>query len=313
MTAPLLAALVFAVVVGLNDGAALLGSNLAGKAVRPLSGTLVMTVALLVVPGVIGTKVAETLAEGLVGFDDAEGERALLVALVVTIGLVLAAARLGLPTSVTHALTGAMVGAALGTGLAIDVGGVVRVMMALALVPLVAGVAAVGVTVVIVRTRLRSHIGDHLRRLHAAGYVVASVAYAANDGQKLHAVAAIALGTVPSELGFPVSAALAILFAAGSVMGVSRLAARFRRLLPARPLNTVVAGYAAGLSVLASATAGAPVSMSHATSAGLVGSAAAIGSYRHVRWERTVPIVAAWVTTLPAALVIATVLSALAR
>jgi PiT family inorganic phosphate transporter len=302
-----LTALMFAFVVGANDGAALLGANLTGKAIRPLLGALVTAAAIVIVPAFLGTPVADTLAHGLVMFDAPEGPHALLIAVIVTIGIVLVSSRLGLPTSVTQALTGAMIGAAFGAGLAIDLVGAARVLLALALVPLMTGAAALVVTVVIVRMRMPSHVGDHLRRLHMVGYVVASTAYAANDAQKLHAVAAIALGTTPGRLGIAITSLLAMLFAAGTLFGVRGMALRFRRLLPGRPMNTVIADYSAGLSVLASATVGAPVSMSHATAAGLVGSAAVLDTYRRVRWDQALRIGATWVTTLPAAMVISAV------
>jgi PiT family inorganic phosphate transporter len=313
MSLILLVALGFAFIVGSNDGAALLGANLTGKAVRPLAGLAVLMVALVAVPMILGTSVADTLATGLVAFDAAEGPRAILVAVTVTIGLIYVSSRLGLPTSVTQALAGAMIGAGIGAGLRVDLAAFGRVVLSLALVPLVAGIASLVVTIALVRLRVRGDLTEHLRRLHVASYLLSAIAYAANDGQKMLAVLAIALGTSPAALG-PVSvAALAACFAAGTIFGLRRLAARFGRLLPGRPLNAIVAGYAAGLSVLASALFGAPVSMSHATTAGLIGSATVIETYRRVRWEQVVRIGMTWLTTMPAATLIAAVVAATVR
>ncbi len=313
MSALFLLSLAFAFIVGSNDGAALIAANLTGKAVRPLPGVAMLALAIVIVPLVLGTSVADTIAHGLVSFNAVDGRRALAVAVSVTIGLVYVSTRLGLPTSVTQALTGAMIGAGLGAGLAVDLGTFGRVLLGLALVPLVAGVAAVVVTRALVRLRVRGGLRNHLRYLHAASYLLSVIAYAANDGQKMMAVLAIALSVAPGALGVPQLLGLAVMFAAGTAFGVRRLAARFGRLLSNRPLNTIVAGYAAGLAVLGSAFAGAPVSMSHATTAGLIGSATVLETYRRVRWEQAMRISATWLTTLPAATVVAALIAATIR
>ena len=308
-----LLSLAFAFIVGSNDGASLLAANLTGKAVRPLPGMLVLAVAIVVVPLVLGTSVAQTIASGLVSFNASEGQRALAIAVSVAIGLIYVSSRLGLPTSVTQALTGAMIGAGLGAGLAVDLGAYGRVLIGLALVPLVAGAAAIVVTRALIRLRVRGGLREHLRYLHAGSYLLSVIAYAANDGQKMMAVLAIAMSVAPSTLRVPELVGLAAMFSLGTAYGVRRLAARFGRLLPNRPLNTIVAGYSAGLAVLASSFAGAPVSMSHATTAGLIGSATVIETYRRVRWEQAIRIGATWITTLPAATILGALFAATIR
>jgi PiT family inorganic phosphate transporter len=115
-------------------------------------------------------------------------------------------------------------------------------------------------------------------------------------------------------VNLPLVLGAAILFGLGTAVGVRRLAARLgRKLFLVRPLNIVVAGYAAGLAVLASAAAGAPVSMSHATTAGLVGSEVVLETYRRVRWEQVIRVGATWVTTVPGAVILAAVVAAVVR
>lgn len=308
-----LLSLAFAFIVGSNDGAALLAANLTGKAVRPVQGLAVLALAIVVVPLVLGTSVADTIAHGLVSFNASEGQRALAIAVAVAIALIYVSSRLGLPTSVTQALTGAMIGAGIGAGLTVDLAAFGRVLLGLAIVPLVAGAAAIVVTRALIRLPVRGGLRDHLRHLHVGSYLLSVIAYAANDGQKMMAVLAIAMSVAPADLRVPQLVALAIMFSLGTAYGVRRLAARFGRLLPHRPLNTIVAGYAAGLAVLGSAFAGAPVSMSHATTAGLIGSATVIETYRRVRWEQAIRIGATWLTTLPAATILAALIAATIR
>jgi PiT family inorganic phosphate transporter len=116
ITPLVVAALAFAVITGANDGASLVGTNLASKAFSPTAAIVLLVVAVIFGPFVLGTAVATTLARGLVGFEGRSGDVALFIAVVVAVGLVYGVGHFGLPTSVTHALTGAIIGVGLGAG-----------------------------------------------------------------------------------------------------------------------------------------------------------------------------------------------------
>lgn len=305
-----LAAAFFALVSGANDGASLLASNLSSKAMRPLVALLLLVVAIVVGPFVLGTGVATTLAHGLVGFEGADGAGALFLAVVVTVVLLGALARFGLPTSVTQALTGAIIGIGIGRGLPVDWGVVLRVILVLVAAPFVAGLLGLVAALALERLRPRGDVRTHLRILHAGAYLGQCVAYAANDAQKMVAIFAVALGIASSRVGveWPVQLATGALFFVGTLVGVSRLGNRLSRLMPVRPLNAISAGYGSAVAVLGSAAIGAPVSLTQSTASALVGSEAGLASYRRVRWDQAVRILSAWVTTFPAALACAIVI-----
>ena len=301
------AAAAFAVISGANDGASLIATNLSSKAMRPLTALLLLVAAVVAGPFLLGTAVATTLAHGLVGFDQAGGDEALLLAISVTVGLLFVLSRLGLPSSGTHALTGAIIGIGIGRGLPVDVGVVGKVIIVLVAAPIAAGLLGATLAVVLVRFPVGGDIRRHLRRLHAVSFACQCVAYAANDCQKMIALFAVALELVATrvELEPAVQVTIGVLFFVGTLIGVSGLGARVGKLLPVRPMTAIGAGYASSVAVLGSALLGAPVSIVQSSASGLVGSEAALASYRRVRWEQAIRILSTWVTTLPTALALA--------
>lgn len=309
------AAGLFAVVTGANDGASLIATNLSSKAMRPLVALGVLVVAVMIGPFILGTAVATTLARGLVGFNASGGQEALVLAVVVAIGVMIVLARLGLPSSVTQALTGAIIGIGIGRNLPVDGGVVGKVLLVLILAPVVAGGLGLVFAALLERLRPRADMRGHLRRLHAASFLCQCVAYAGNDSQKMMAIFAVAFGAVSTtvQVVAPVQVAIGILFCLGTLMGVSGLGNRVGRLLPIRPLNAISAGFGSSVAVFGSALLGSPVSMAQSSAAALVGSETHLATYRRVRLEQAIRILSTWVTTLPTSLGLAAIVGFVTR
>ncbi|MFI6818412.1 inorganic phosphate transporter [Nonomuraea sp. NPDC050328] len=144
---------------------------------------------------------------------------------------------------------------------------------------------------------------------HLPAYGLQCLAYAVNDGQKMIAVAGVAIevarqgpgGVGPVGLTPGWMALLVMVFLAGAMTSLPGVGARLGRgLVLARPLHLVSAGTAAAGAVLGSSALGGPVSMTQSVAAGIVGAAAGEGS-RRVRWQGVLTIATAWLLTLPAA------------
>lgn len=297
-----LAAVAFALATGANDGATLVAINLPNPAIRPPAAVAILAVAVAVVPLVAGARVAETLALGLVSFEGGGAEGHLLGAVVAALAVVFVLARRGLPTSLTLALLGAIVGTGLGLGLAVSWAAVAAVVLIGLATPAVSFIAGL----LTARAFGLSPGGDartQLRVLGAISFVLQSIAYAANDGQKMLAVLATALGLgvnrrIVVDPGPQIL--LGVLFALGTLAGIERFAGRLgRSILPVRARHVVASELASAASVLVSAGLGAPVSMTQASTASLVGAGASETVWR-VRWEQATRIGGAWVLTLPA-------------
>jgi inorganic phosphate transporter, PiT family len=296
------AVVVFCLVTGANDGAAL--ASMSARVVPGSLGVamLVLTTAVVAAP-LVTVHVAVTLAERLVGFEAGAGQLSMLVAVTVSVGVVGLLAARGEPTSLTLALVGALGGAGLGSGLPVAWTWLFGVLLAAAIAPVAAAMLASAGTRVAALVPTRRPLRSRLRFGHRVGFALQAVAYATNDAQKMLAVAAIALPGLlalegPSPLGL---LGIGVLFLVGSIAGLRRVGRTLSdSVLPVRPPSAVAAELSSGTAVLLSSFVGAPVSMTQSITGGLLGSSVRTG-YRSVRWGVALRLVRAWIVTLPAA------------
>jgi inorganic phosphate transporter, PiT family len=303
-------ALGFAAVNGLNDGASLLSAALRGPVLRPLVAVGLLAAALVATPILLGTAVATTLAGRLVRFEGDGGNVGIVVAVATTVAVVGVLSRLGLPTSLTLALVGAITGAGIGLGMPVSYGVLGVVIAAGLAAPLVGGVGGWLVSVAAGRRRRHGDALQRIRRLHVGGFSAQCLAYGANDGQKMLAVYAVAMGSAGDvRLDVAQLALLTVVFTVGLLAGIRRVARTLLDdVLLVRPAHAVAAEVSSAGAVLASAAVGAPVSMTQSLTGGLVGAGIA-ESYLRVRWRAAGRLLLAWVVTLPASLMIAALLA----
>jgi inorganic phosphate transporter, PiT family len=299
----------FCVVTGVNDGAAM-SAGAARIAMSSVVFNLALLTAGLVVVPLVHSQVAVTLAQRLTGSGGLDAA-AVLIVIGSTILVVGWLSHRGQPTSLTLALIGALAGAAVGVGDRPDGWIVAQVLGIAALAPFVAGGLAVVITNVAALLTVPGSRAAVIRWGHRITLVGQAGAYAANDGQKLLAVAVLAMPAMfdlhePSPLPL---LALAVLFALGTLAGLRRVSRTLAEgLVPVRPIGTVIAGCSASGTVLVSAAVGAPISMTQALAGGLIGSGS-IARYRSVRWRAALQLLQAWAVTLPAAFGLAALLA----
>lgn len=297
-------AAVFAVLNGANDGGAMLAAALKARGLRLIVSLGLLSAALVVVPLVIGMRVADTLTSGLVTADRATQPWLIGVGVVAAIVVVGALTAASLPTSLTLGMVGGIVGAGIGRGFPVMAGEVVRVLLIGIAAPVVGGLLAMGLARVVALV-LAVGDGARLGRLHRIGAVIQAVAYATNDGQKMVAVLAV----TSIGVGVPTLIAVAILFAIGTMLGIRAAATTLgSQILRASPREEVTAQLASSVAVLGSAALGAPVSMTQALSGGLIGTGMLRGR-RQVRWQVARQLALAWMMTLPSAAVVGAVVA----
>lgn len=306
----------FAVLTGLNDGATILAASLRVPILRPLTRVVALAAAVAVVPLVLGVAVATTFTVRLVAFRGRSGEVAFVLAVVSAMAVVLILGRRGLPTSLTLALVGAIAGSGLGSRSPVAWHAVGFTLLLAAAAPLLASVAAFGCVQVLFGARSSGPVGPRVALTDRIGFGLQCLAYALNDGQKMIAVGALAAGSgVAVSAGVTVGPmlALATCFSVGCLLGVRRAAASLGSgLFLVRPVHAVSATVSSAAVVLGGALFGAPMSMTQAIAAGLVGSGARDGHGR-VRWHHAARIAGAWVLTLPTAFVLAAAAAAAVR
>lgn len=288
----------FALVSGMNDGGALLATGLKLPTVRPATGIATMVVLLALVP-LATHQVALTFVNRLAGFGGPGGRTAMTIAVVCALVVVTVLSVKGRPTSLTLAIVGGLTGAGLGWGLPVSLPYVALVLSFGLAAPIVGGLAAWAVTALLIKVSTAQGLADW----HRAGFLLQTVAYAANDGQKMLAVFMIALGF--SDASLPYTTLVAVLFGLGALYGLPKAGRTLsREIIAFRPLHGVAAELSAGAAVLGCSAVGMPVSMTQAVAGGLIGAGVVRGGGR-VRWYAAVKIVMAWLFTLPASAVLA--------
>jgi PiT family inorganic phosphate transporter len=302
----------FAMVSGANDGGALVSSGMQLRSVSLIGAIGMVALALVMVPLLLGTGVATTLATALLEPQGGtEARLAFVVAVVAAVVVVAALTRSGVPTSLTLALIGGIAGAAVGFGLTVEWRTVGVVLLIALLAPLAGGVLAWGLIRPLRHLPLRSSTA-RLAWGHRLAYSAQCVAYAANDGQKALAILAIAAGTATPRVTPRLDhlVVLAALFSVGLILGVRRVAAKLARAVaPVRPLEAVSVEAGSAMAVLCCTALGAPVSMTQSISGALVGAGLSHG-FGRVRWQGVTQVAIAWIVTLPAAAALASVAAA---
>jgi PiT family inorganic phosphate transporter len=307
-------AVAFAFVSGANDGGTLVALGTRTGALSVLAGVLVLSAAVGAVPAAMGTRVATTLARGLVSFEDGGGRVAFLAAAAAALFVVLVLSRRGLPTSLTLALTGSIVGVGIGAGLRLSWATVGYVLAASLLGPLAASLVGY-----VVAPSMRSALGSpssreaRTGRLQRLGFVVQSLAYGANDAEKMVAFAAVATGASldPVRPHLLDQGAVAVCFAAGALFAVRRLSNRVtEQMVRVRREGSLSAILASSAVVFAGSAVGIPLSSTQAATAGLLGGTERLTPHR-ARLQQVFALGIGWAVTLPSAALLGALLGLL--
>ena len=308
--AVVLTALVFDFTNGFHDTANAMATSIATGALRPRVAVVLAGV-LNLVGAFLSVQVALTISSGLV--DEARITPAVIFGgLVGAILWNLVTWLLGLPSSSSHALFGGLIGATwvfAGTG-AINFSTVAgKVLLPLALSPVVAGVVALSATWIAYRIAARGDRRTITRGFQRAQIVSASMialAHGTNDAQKTMGVITLTLitvGLLPAHSAPPlwvvVAAGLAI--AAGTAMGGWRIIHTLgRRISDIESPQGFAAETASAAVILSAAHLGFALSTTQVASGAVLGSAAGRRA-GPVHWRVAGRMVAVWLLTLPAA------------
>ncbi len=311
----LVAACLFGLVSGFNDGGNLLASFMSGRVITPPMAAALLLVS-LAGPLVIGTAVARTIGANVVDLRG-QGELGYILIVLSPLSVVLFSWRAGIPTSMTLALVGGMLGWVLASGghATVHWSGVARV-----LVGMPVSVLGGGLLALLVYWATRKLLGTQphaamleLARLQLVTAAVQAFAYGANDMEKSVGLIAVGLSfgnhqqAVVFSNPIPIIGAFG-LFYVGALVGGWRVASRIGfGVLRVRPVQALAQQLASGTVVAALATAGAPVSMTQTIDGGLVGVGAALRASA-VRWGIVREMLGSWLLTLPLAVAVAAAL-----
>lgn len=308
-------ALGFALTNGFHDASNAVATLVATRAARPLQAIVLASVFNLLGPLLIGAAVADTIG-GIVTVDPEDAVQVIAAGLIAAVGWNLITWRRGLPSSSSHALVGGLVGAALVQGGADAVNwggfeglhpvGVVGTLVALAISPLLGGIAALVLIRAVRRAARRAT--RRWQSVAGNGQWVTSAALAfshgANDAQKsVGVVAAILLadGQIDS-LSAPtwVVLACAVALTAGTALGGWRIIRTVgMRIYPIQSIDGLASQSASSGVIFGASLLGAPTSTTQIVTSSVVGVGGGRKRWRHVNWAIVRETGLAWLITLP--------------
>jgi PiT family inorganic phosphate transporter len=268
-----------------------------------------------------GTAVASTIGSGLVRIDMIT-QPVILAGLLGAITWNLTTLILGLPTSSSHALMGGYGGAAIAhVGFkALILSGWIKPVLFIFLSPLVGMVLAIFLTIVtswIVRGQRPLKVDRWFRRLQLLSAALFSLGHGTNDSQKgmgIITAAMVAGGVLKATSGGKLPVPFWVIICCHLAMGGGTMAGGWRiiktmgqRITKLTPFGGFSAETAGGLTLVANAVFGIPVSTTHTITGAIVG-VGATRRFSAVHWGITRRIVFAWVLTIPGAALFGAVL-----
>lgn len=316
------ATLAFAVTNGFHDAANAIATLVATRGARPGAAIALAAVFNLLGPLLLGAAVANTIAT-IINVTAAHTIPVVGAALTAAVAWNVVTWWWGLPSSSSHALVGGLVGAGVveaGTT-AINWGGaggggrpvgVVGALVGLAISPVLGFGAAWAIELGARRGLRRATTRVNPLALRAQWLTSAWLAFShgANDAQKsvgIMAVLLLARGTTQS-LSAPVwtKVACGAALTVGTALGGWRIVRTIgRRIFRIRPVDGLVSQASSAGVILSASLLGAPASTTHVVASSVVGVGAGRHRYRHVGWLVVRDMLLAWVTTIPAAAVLA--------
>ncbi|MFY0581517.1 inorganic phosphate transporter [Cystobacter fuscus] len=276
-----------------------------------------------------GVKVANTMGKGIINFDmlRAQGSEAVLIVIFSSLMGAIAWNLLtwwwGLPSSSSHALAGGMIGATLpvlgvqglvGAGIAKIAGFIVLS----PLIGMVLGTLMMLASTWTVHKQTPLKVDTWFRRLQLVSSAIFSFSHGTNDAQKVMGIIAVVLfGTIWKDRPFHIDWWMIIschaAIAMGTFFGGWRIVKTMgHSLTKLAPIGGFAAETGGGVTIIALAKLGIPVSTTHTITGAIVGVGSTRG-WRAVKWGVAGRIIWAWVFTIPASALMAVIVYAVSK
>jgi PiT family inorganic phosphate transporter len=292
---------------GWNDSANSIATVVSTRVLSPLQA-VIMAASINMIGAFYSTAVARTIGEGIVS-PGAITNSVVIVTLIVGFSWNTTLTRIGLPTSASHALIGALIGASIahggGTGI-LNLWGITKIFLALLTSPvigLVIGYLLMRLLLALFGRFAHGTINKVIGRIQLLSSAAVAFSHGSNDAQKGMGIITLALvsGGFIDSLQVPawVIVICALAIGTGTAIGGWRIIKTVGiSLMKLEPVHGFAAETSAAITILTFSHLGLPVSTTHVLSTSVMG----IGATRRltaVRWGIAGKIVMAWVFTLP--------------
>ncbi len=310
---PLLAlALSFDFLNGFHDSSNIVATMIASRALSGRQALAIVAIAEFIGPFLFGVAVATTLGNEVLNLKVITLS-ATLAALGAAVAWNIFTWWLGIPSSSSHALVGGLIGAAVvESGLeVVKLAGLGKVLLALVISPPLGFFVGYRVMKLVLYLARDAHpnINYFFKRIQIVTAITLALSHGTNDAQKTMGVITmglVAAGFLPSfQVPLWVIGISATAIALGTWFGgwrlIRTLGGKFYKI---RPIHGFTTQITSATVILGAALLGGPVSTTQVVSSAIMG----IGSAERVskvRWGVAGQIVTAWLTTIPAAAVMA--------
>jgi PiT family inorganic phosphate transporter len=307
-------ALVFDYTNGFHDAANAIATSVSTRALTPRIA-LVLAAVMNFVGALLGQEVAHTVSDTIAPPSGNHGLVIVLAGLVGAITWNLITWYFGLPSSSSHALIGGLVGAALTAGAVVHWKTILdKVVIPMVISPLVGFAAAFAVMLAIMwifRRRSPHKVQRGFRLMQTVSAAALALGHGLQDAQKTMGViflALVASGHAQADDRLPLwvvicaASAISLGTYSGGWRIMRTLGRRIIHLDPARGFSAEAVG--ASVLYTTAFVYHAPISTTHTITSAIMG-AGATKRFSAVRWGVARSILVAWVSTFPAAGVVA--------
>lgn len=311
LLAVIIAGVIFDFINGFHDTANAIATVVSTRVLTPLMAVL-MAAFFNFVGAFTGTKVAKTIGSDIISPSNSS-QVIVLCALLGAIAWNLITWYLGLPSSSSHALIGALIGAGwAGNGFNLGVikgDGVGKVIIGLITSPIAGFIIGyfimIGLSWLLVRAT--PHIvNTWFRRLQLFSAAFMAFSHGGNDAQKTMGIITLAIVTYEKRPGSDFEVPIWVILLAATAMATGTATGGWRiirtmgsKIVDLKPIHGFAAETSAATVIETASRLGLPVSTTHVISSAIMG----VGSsfrLSAVRWSTVGNIVRAWVLTIPA-------------
>ncbi|MBP1670677.1 MAG: pit [Bacteroidetes bacterium] len=317
-------ALLFDFLNGMNDAANSIATIVSTKVLSPGAAVLWAAFWNFAAFFIFGVSVANTMGKGIVD-SSVVNPQLILSALIGAVMWVWVCTHYGLPISVSHALIGGLIGPVwftYGSG-ALIATGIFKIGLFIVLSPLIGAVLSfimMSITMLIFKKQHPLKVEGIFKVMQLFSSAVFSLGHGGNDAQKTMGIIAILLFSVSGTNSFidtylyantgEFHVPLWLTITCYSVIGLGTISGGWKviktlgdGLAKLKPVQGFSAETAGALTLIGTAVAGIPVSTTHTITGAIIGVGITKG-VASVKWATAKNIVAAWVFTIPATLVI---------
>lgn len=316
----ILTALIFAFINGFHDGCNVIATIITSRSITPKKALITACIFEFLGPLFLGTAVAKTIGKGVIYptylTNSGETVSTLMVISALFGGIIwnLITWKLELPSSSSHALIGGLVGAgAAAYGFkAINLFNLFwKVIFILLITPFIGfavGYALFKISVLVFKN-FHSKINIFFKKIQYFSMIFLAISHGTSDSQKAMGIITMVLMvnglltdfTIPFWVKVGSALALSLGLSMGGWAIVKTVGTKIYKV---RALHSFNAHISAASVIITATLLGGPVSTTQIVSSSIMGVGAG-ESFKNVRWDTVRNVLLSWITTIPAAAVVA--------